>query len=74
MTPREHVISYVERETGADIVRATPDCDQFVWQVETDVGELWVIAGPVMNVYDVDTFPSLTRVLAEHRRVCEALD
>jgi hypothetical protein len=74
MTTREHVIDYAEREAGADVVAATPDCDQLVWQLETDVGDLWVITRPLMNVYDVDTFPSLTRVMAEHKRVCELLD
>jgi hypothetical protein len=73
MTAREHVIDYVERETGAEVVRATPDCDEQVWQVETDIGDLWVIASPLMNVYDVELFPSLTRVMAEHTRVCALL-
>jgi hypothetical protein len=74
MTAREHVIDYIERETGAEVVRCTPDCDELVWQVESSIGDLWVVTEPVANVYDVELFPSLTRVMAEHRRVCDLLD
>jgi hypothetical protein len=74
MTTREHVTEYVERETGAEVVRVTPDCEELIWQVTTTIGDHWVVTSPLMNVYDVDIFPSLTRVLAEHRRVCEQLD
>jgi hypothetical protein len=74
MTIRERVIDYVERETGADVVRATPDCDELVWQVQSTIGEHCVVTRPLTNVYDIEDFPSLTRVMAEHKRVCELLD
>jgi hypothetical protein len=74
MTTREHVTEYVERETGAEVVRVTPDCDELVWQVESTIGEHWVVTRRLTNVYDIEDFPSLTRVMAEHKRVCAVLD